>query len=286
VALQIVARAPNHLGDGVMALPAMHALARLGSLTIEAPRWGRDLYRGVDAALAARGSLTTSDVAVLFPPSFRVAWQARRAKRRIGVAADGRRLLLTDTVFEGRHRRDTYAALATAAGADVVGVPQWSRRESDPDVDVLEGHIGLNPLSVSGPVRQWPRFAELADSLERPVVFYGGPGEGEGVAFVAGNHRQVVGTSLPAFASALAKCAFFVSNDSGAAHFARACGTPTLVIYGSTAPDRTGPAGARAICGPTVACQPCYKQKCRHNYECMEIPLERVLWAVGQVVGE
>ena len=266
-----------------MALPAMEALALVGNLTIQAPEWGQDLYRDVEAEIEPRG-LMRGDVAVLFPPSLRVAWQARRLTRRIGVAADGRRLLLTEVVGEGHHRRDTYAALASAAGALVQGTPQWYRREEDPDVDVPEGHIGLNPLSASGAVRRWPGFAQLADGLPRPVVFYGGPGEEEDVAEVAGPCQQVVGTTLSAFASALAKCALFVSNDSGAAHFARACGTPTLVIYGSTAPDRTGPAGARAVCGPALSCQPCYKQQCRYNHECMEIPLERAVRAVAQVL--
>ncbi|MEQ1508193.1 MAG: hypothetical protein ABMB14_38540 [Myxococcota bacterium] len=35
--MRIAARAPNHLGDGVLALPAIAALARLGSVEVYAP---------------------------------------------------------------------------------------------------------------------------------------------------------------------------------------------------------------------------------------------------------
>src|SRR5690606_38407840 len=53
--VRIAARAPNHLGDGVMALPALEALARLGDLTIHAPRWGEALYRDLPARVVPRG---------------------------------------------------------------------------------------------------------------------------------------------------------------------------------------------------------------------------------------
>ena len=68
--------------------------------------------------------------------------------------------------------------------------------------------------------------------------------------------------SLPAFAAALRRCAVFVSNDSGAAHFARACGVPTVVVHGSTTARRTGPAGAVPVEGPDLPCRPCYRKSC------------------------
>jgi heptosyltransferase-2 len=277
---RLVARAPNHLGDGVLALPALIGLSALGELEIQAPAWGRDLYRDVSAAVIARGPIDQADVAVLFPPSFRVAWQARRARRRIGVAADLRRWLLTDVVPPCEHRADTYAALAKAAGAVVVGTPTYRVRADDPVADVPVGHIGLNPISPSGAVVEWSGYAELASRLDRPVVFYGGPGEDARVEAVAGDHPRRVGLSLPAFAAALGRCAVFVSNDSGGAHFARACGVPTVVVHGSTTAARTGPHGAIAVEGPDLACRPCYRKTCAYGLECLQIPVERVHDAV------
>lgn len=273
----IVARAPNHLGDGVMALPAMHALSRLGHLVISAPRWGPELYRDVAAAVIPRGTLPACDAAVLFSPSFRAAWQARRAKRRIGTPTDHRSWLLTDAVSGGVHQRETYARLAAALGAVATGEPAYAVRPDDPHVDVPPDHVGLNPVSVSGPVREWPGFAALAARLTGPVVVYGGPGEQARVAPLAGGHLTRIGLSLPAFARALTRCRLFVSNDSGAAHFARACGARTLVIYGSTAPEHSGPAGAEAIVGPRPPCAPCRGRWCPHDRECFHVSPEDVL---------
>jgi heptosyltransferase-2 len=289
----LAARAPNHLGDGVMALPALHALAAAGPLTIHAPAWGPTLYRDVAARVVPRGPID-ADVAVLFAPSFRSAWEARRCGRRIGVASDYRRWLLTDVVQEAEHRADTYARLAERAGAEVRGPPAWRSDDGQGGTEVDElgvpdGHVGLNPITVGGPVREWRRWAELADRLEAPVVFYGGPGEEALVAAVAGPHRRLVGLTLPAFASALRRCRVFVSNDSGAAHFARACGARTVVVYGSTTASRTGPAGAVGVEGPDLACRPCYGRTCavvgpEGAPPCLDVGVEVVLGAIDGVL--
>lgn len=277
--MRIAARAPNHLGDGVMALPALAALARLGDLTVHAPPWGAALYRDLPARVAPRGPMR-ADAAALFAPSLRAALEARRCARRVGLATDHRRWLLTDVVEPALHRGDTYARIAAALGAVAHGPPRFEARPDDPLPEVPEGHVGLNPVSVSGAVREWRGWLALADRLDRPVVFYGGPGEGARVAAVAGPHPRAVGLPLPAFARALGRCAVFVSNDSGPAHFARACGAPTVVVHGSTTAARTGPAGAVPVEGPDLDCRPCYRQRCRRALECFDIPVGAVLSAV------
>ncbi len=279
--MHVVARAPNHLGDGVMALPALHALSRVARrLTIQAPGWGPDLYRDLDAVVVSRGPMREGDAAVLFPPSLRVAWEARRVPRRIGVAADARGWLLTDLIEPGPHRRDTYAALAAALGARVDGPPVYTSRDTDPCAEVPDGHVGLNPVSPSGATVMWGGFGALAARLDRPIVFYGGPGEDAAVAALAGGRPRRVGLSLPAFAATLRRCAVFVSNDSGAAHFARACGVPTVVVHGATTAARTGAHGAIPVEGPGVPCRPCYRKRCRFGLECLDVPVEQVLRAV------
>jgi heptosyltransferase II len=276
---RLVARAPNHLGDGVMALPALHALAGLGRLEIAAPSWGHALYRDVNATVRPRGPLPAADAAVLFAPSLRAAWEGRRAKRRIGTATDGRRFLLTDIVAEGGHRADTYRALVEVLGARVVGAPRFRVRADDPPSDVPRDHLALNPVSVSGEVREWLGFRELALQSNRPVVFYAGPGEAERVRWMARGFRTQVGLGLPALASAISRAAVFVSNDSGPAHFARAVGTPTVVVFGSTTPTGTGAAGAVAVEGQ-APCRPCYRQTCGSDLRCLAIPVSRVSAAV------
>lgn len=279
--MRVAARAPNHLGDGVMALPALHALARLGALTIHAPPWGPDLYAEVEATVVPRGPMD-ADVAVLFAPSLRAAWEARRCRRVVGTQTDFRSALLTEAVDEATHRSETYVALARAAGAEPSGAPVYGVRGVA--ADVPRGHVGLNPLSKGGVTREWTGFADLAARLARPVVFYAGPGEGERLDAVSGGFPRVVGASLPDFAATLARCAVFVSNDSGAAHFARACGVPTVVVHGSTSAARTGPAGALGLESP-VPCHPCYRPRCAVGLACLETPVWRVQRAVEQCLS-
>src|SRR5687768_9401096 len=92
---RVVLRAPNWLGDAVLALPAMAALRHHfahASLTVAAPAGVAALFRedtGVrpDAVLVLPPSTRdgiralregTFDLGVLFPNSFRSAWMFRR----------------------------------------------------------------------------------------------------------------------------------------------------------------------------------------------------------------
>jgi ADP-heptose:LPS heptosyltransferase len=100
------------------------------------------------------------------------------------------------------------------------------------------------------------------------VVFFAGPGEGAVVRAIAGPHRVVEGLSLPDFAAALDACRVFVSNDSGAAHFAAACGARVLVLHGSTTASLTG-VGA-AVEGPALWCRPCYGKRCFRGLRCLQ----------------
>ncbi len=134
-------------------------------------------------------------------------------------------------------------------------------------------------MCAGGETRSWRGFAALADRLELPVIFYGGPGEELRVGGWAGCHPTRVGLSLPAFAAALASCALFVTVDTGAAHFARAVGAPVLVIHTSTTAARTGAAGAHAVEGPDPGCRPCYRPTCATGGGCGVVPLDRVVAA-------
>jgi len=270
-----------------MALPALHALTGIGELTIHAPRWGGHLYRDVGARVLPRGRLKDGDVAMLFAPSLRAALEAWRLPRRVGVSSDHRGWLLTDRITPGRHPLETFARLAAVVGARVDGPPVYARRVGDPVPDVPEGHVGLVPVSAT-PMREWPGFAALARRLDVPVVVYGGPGEEERVRRVSGGRRMLVGLDLPSFAAALSRCALLVANDSGAAHFARACGVPVIVVYGPTEPERSGPPGAMAVRGPPIDCAPCYQGRCTNRAAprgCLDVPVATVHAAVSAALA-
>lgn len=257
---RVYLRAPNHLGDGVMALPAVAALAAASrELSVAAPGWGRELYRGLGLRWIPRGEVPEAELGVLLAPSFRAAWEARGLARRVGVPGDLRRWLLTDVVERSSgHRSEEYARIIGAIGLQVSGAPRFDpTAEERAAAEVPRGHLALIPVSPSGPPVMWGGFAELAARWPGPKVVYTGPGE----------HWD---TDLPVYpnlslgmlAACLERAAVVLVNDSGISHFARAVGVPTVVVFGSTAPGRTGAAGAVAVEGPALDCRPCYRKRC------------------------
>lgn len=260
----VAIRAPDHLGDATMAIPAMRAVAGLGPVEVHGPRFLPDLFDAVgfpNVTVRSSTEIPERGVGLLFKPSFRSAWLWRHLDRRIGLAENGRGLLLTDPLppMTGEHRRQGYSRIAAALGATVLPV---ARRPSIP------GFIGLNPWSPTATVR-WPWFRELADLLApiAPIVFFAGPGEEAAVRAIAGPYLVRAGLALPELAASLRDCGVFVSNDSGAAHFADAVGVPVLTIHGSTDPSLTG-VGA-AISGGPIWCGPCYRKTCVLGLQCL-----------------
>ncbi len=278
---ELFLRAPNHLGDGVMALPAITALAAsAGRCRVAAPPWGEALYRATGATWVPRESSPERDeVAALLAPSFRAAWQARRARQRVGLATDGRRVLLTRSAKPpGRHRSEDYAAVAALLDVEVVAPPRFEPTPRELAAwSHLPEHIGLNPVSVSGAVVQWPGFANLARRLDRPVRVYCGPGEEHIARTLVPDFELLAALPLGELAGALQRCQILVSNDSGVAHFAAACGVRVVVLHGSTTAARTGIAGATALEGPDLPCRPCYRKRCDIGVPCLAIPVDRVL---------
>jgi heptosyltransferase-2 len=69
----------------------------------------------------------------------------------------------------------------------------------------------------------------------------------------------------------LSLCDGFAGNDSGAMHLAAALSLPTVGIFGSTNPARTGPVGQRAeVIYRAVECSPCLDRTCRFgHYNCL-----------------
>ncbi|MSP55770.1 MAG: hypothetical protein EXR69_09245 [Myxococcales bacterium] len=269
--MRIAIRSPDHLGDAVMALPAMAAIVdRYPETTIHGPPVLGALLAATafpTVLLRAADQRAEADVAVILKPSFRAAWQWRHIPRRLGLAENHRAALLTDPLPAGvdEHRRDGYARVAQA----LLGQPAQRKPEAYRRAATAAGFIALNPWSPSPTVR-WPHYRALADDLSRDfdVRFFAGPGEQDAVAHIAGPHPLTAGLPLIALAAALGDARLFVSNDSGAAHFAEAVGAPVLMIHGSTDPARTG-AGV-ALTGGPIWCGPCYRKSCFLGVSCLQ----------------
>ena len=172
---RIVVRAPNWLGDAVMAIPAMHAIRRafsdktviLAARPSIAPLFRENTPADPDdiAAVDADREVEQlralkADAIVLLPNSFGSAWTARRAgiAKRWGYRSGGRGVLLTRAVARPRgrvHQVEYYAALARGLGFDA-------------------------------PSEQRPTMSASAASLERADRLLGQPG----LPAEAGSHRS------------------------------------------------------------------------------------------------
>lgn len=199
----ILVRAPNWLGDTVMALPALRSLRaalREARIILLGP-WAECLIgqEVADALLAfprdrARSGAFTralasqrADLAVLFPNSFEsalTAWRWR-ARRRLGFVSDARGILLTDRVplpSPRLHQVDEYRLLVAALGIEVSGPePEWRARAdvaTDAEAERLllsEGiepgrrPVGLHLGAATSRAKQWApeRFGTLAERLAR-----------------------------------------------------------------------------------------------------------------------
>ena len=295
-----IVRAPNHLGDVVLALPALMADASdvlvldwLAPLMRMAGARGRALpfTHGATGWLAAVRELRARgyEEGVLLTPAFSAAWLFRwgGVGDLRGTATDGRAALLTDRIPAGdlrpHHRVDQYKLLL---GQDVgVGA---ATHEVTPPPDVVSRWrtrldqgapgradaplVGLFPGS-NAPARRWPveRFAEVARTLDRKgvrVVIMGGPPERpvtHAVSAAAPGSRDLAGaTDLLDLAALLSLCDLVVTNDTGPMHLAGAVGTPTVTVWGPSSPSEVGQRGAAdaRITGPALPCKPCYRNQC------------------------
>ncbi|HTT33248.1 MAG TPA: lipopolysaccharide heptosyltransferase II [Methylomirabilota bacterium] len=145
--MKILVRAPNWVGDAIMALPALRVVRKRfadAEIAIVARQYVADLYReqqicneliaydsnGAHAGISGRERLATQlrardfDVALLLQNAFDAAWLAWRAgiPERIGYARDGRSLLLTKAIPVPRsgeipaHEKFYYLELLRRAG--------------------------------------------------------------------------------------------------------------------------------------------------------------------------
>ena len=291
-------RAPNHLGDVVMGLPAMLddggdiAVRQWLAPLVEMAAPGRPViavgrgWRGWSAA-AARVRRGRYDEGVLLSPAFSAALLFRMAGvgRLRGTATDGRSFLLADRIprsaLRGMHRIDQYRLLlGQERGRDPrhpaltppeATVASWRDRLGGASGPV----VGLFPGSNAG-ARRWPldRYREVAGALANRgarVVVLGGPGDLERTAQVAAAAPGGVDaggqTDLQGLAALLSLCQVVVTNDTGPLHLAAAVGAPTVSVWGPSDPDEVAPGGTRhaRITGPPLPCKPCLKNECRRR---------------------
>jgi heptosyltransferase-2 len=260
------------------------------------------------------------DCAILLQNAFEAAalvWLAR-IPQRIGYNRDARGMLLTHAVPVPRpgeipaHQRFYYLELLKRAGIiDTYPLDVQIKLASSPaaaergrrmfaERGIAGPVIGISPGAAFGGAKRWlpERFAEtatkLARELQATIAVFGTPQEAELGAQVAGMiGSQSVAvlnmagrTSLGEFIDMAAACRVFVTNDSGSMHIASALGVPTVVVFGPTDENATGPAGhSYAILREPVECAPCHRRECPIDHRCMTgVSAERVTAAALKLV--
>jgi heptosyltransferase-2 len=191
--------APNWVGDTVMALPVIEALAAAGRqpsvlarphlapLLEFCPAVAEVVQRNPDDRVTADELRRREfDEAVLLPNSFRSAWLTRRAAipRRWGYRGNWRAPILRPAVPRPRRRGpqiadygELLAAMGVAPPADWVPHLSLSTAAREAGRALVERTgvvgdgplIGLFPGAEFGPSKRWPwqRFAELSRQLRR-----------------------------------------------------------------------------------------------------------------------
>ncbi len=194
--------APSWVGDTVMALPVLDALAASGRrLTVLAksnlapllalsPAVARTVARAAtdEATVAALREVPCAE-AVILPNSFRSAWLPWQADipRRYGYPGGWRRHLLAPAVRRPRgerHQVEDCRALLGAMGVELPPEPVPALSLAPERLaqgrallaraglgDEARPRVGLFPGAEFGPSKRWPleRFAELSRALRRQL---------------------------------------------------------------------------------------------------------------------
>ncbi len=175
-------------------------------------------------------------------------------------------------------------------------------------VDALLGpDVDPRPLVVLAPgsawaTKRWPYYPELASRIaQRCRLAVVGSAADAGLARhiidSAGAQGVVDATgklSLLASADLIGRASLVVSNDSSPQHLASAMGTPTITIFGPTAPEfGFGPLAPHSISirHPSLPCQPCHHHGLHEcplgHLKCMrELDAEVVERAVAGILEE
>ena len=241
------------------------------------------------------------DVAILFPNSLRSALEVflARIPRRVGFPGHSRRWLLNQRPRQTKargiaHQSYRYLELSTTIGAKV--------RPDFPPANPVGGQradlrFALCPGAEYGPAKRWlpDRFAEVAREIAArlPVrwILFGIAGDrevGEQIASGLGEKcvNRIGQTTLSELIAELRQCDLLLTNDTGTMHLASLLRIPTVSIFGSTEPKRTGPLGAgHRILRHHVECSPCFLRRCPLDFRCMrEITAAEVTMAILQMI--
>jgi heptosyltransferase-2 len=230
------------------------------------------------------------DLGISMPNSFGSAlliyWSGATLRR--GYNTDARGILLNQKMKWNSdpniHRSDVYAKLLLK-DLPVKAKDYWLMSEEKnfdpikhwPDVLSLDppekNYVVIAPGAVADS-RRWStaQFAELIELIYEKhglrSVIVGGIAEREIAESFLKRDLPVINYTVKGSVSSLwrifRQAKFTISNDSGLAHVASLCGSPTYIIWGAGEPRRTEPIGPGVVQLKlnAIECWPCEKNTC------------------------
>lgn len=258
------------LGDLCTAVPAIRALAAGfpdHRVVLAAPAWLEPLARAAGAhALVPVDGLTASMPDAVRQPAIAVNMHGRgpeSIERLLALDPDHLITFRHDDVAasssgptwrEDEHEVDRWCRLVAAFGLDPD--PTDLTIDLSTGANPWDGVVIIHPGAASAG-RRWPvdRFAEVVRHVHRRgrrVVLTGSAGERSLADEIVRRAGPTAGHVEPPCALAgttdirqlvriIAGADLLVSNDTGVAHVATATATPSVVLFGPTAPSRWGP---------------------------------------------
>jgi heptosyltransferase-2 len=272
------------LGDFVVTLPALRALAGAGALRLVGNRAAAaalapELFGSIESIDDPRWAGLFADEVAL-PP---MAGPAIAVTRDRGVAARLRRAGCGpvcaaapsprpgSTTHVADHLLVEMAAGRPPARPDLAPRPEAAStaRERLARLGVERAYAVVHPGSGSAR-KNWPveRFATVVGWLAGrglAVLVLAGPADAAPARALAAAASDggapttlLEGAPLAEVAAAVEGARLYVGNDSGVSHVAAAVGAPTLAIFGPTRASRWAPRGRRvAVVEPPARCPTC-----------------------------
>ncbi|HZT23600.1 MAG TPA: lipopolysaccharide heptosyltransferase II [Verrucomicrobiae bacterium] len=232
------------------------------------------------------------------------------APHRPGFPAAEKTIAGTAGLIPERHHIREYLNLVAALGASAEPLPpqfrvapeecEAARKKFGLD-QIAAPLLGLNPGAEYGPAKRWPveKFIATAQEIRRRTggvwILFGGksdePIAGRIESALASRSLALFNlagrTSLRELMALLKSCRVLLTNDTGPMHLAAALEVPVVAVFGSTAPELTGPVSSApgTIVKSDAPCSPCFLRECPIDFRCMNgISVERVVEAVVAVL--
>jgi heptosyltransferase I len=247
------------------------------------------------------------------------------APARIGMSIEGTKYFLSDAVENNTHKlyRERICDVVLRADARINPGSVQSVAVDDLNLDIHisdsdreyagslikssgirdGGRIVIIHPGTTRPSKVWApgKYAEIADRLAKNGYSAILTGTGDEAPIVEkiielskSKPVSLIGrTTIKQFAALIDAAYMFIGSDTGGLYIANALGTHTVVMFGSTDPDKYGPfvTAQQKVIYKRIECSPCDKNKCprldteTRIADCMEAISVEDVWGELERIG-